>query len=401
MEPNEEPIENSSSKNLLNLQDYCIQQRYHGYSLYDSHNSVIPFEKFGHRISFLTNQVVKRSPINLRKILGVKKGVNPKGMGLLLHSYSLIIQHDLPQVDGLLKASEEIFEWLYENYSKGYSGKCWGYNYDWPRSDGSMFHAYKPSVVVTAFIARGLIAYYKVTAEPRVKELIKSACEFVKNDIHCTIKEGERCYSYTPVQRDLVVNANLLAAELFAYDDFLSNQRKYLKEVKEVLAYTLSTQNSDGSWYYSHSPVTGAPKKQIDFHQGYVVDSIDILIDIYKLENPTYSESIKKGVRYYAEKQFDKTGFCYWRFPKVWPIDIHNQSQGIITMSRFMNLNKGYLPFANTIFKWTLANMKAPAGHFYYQKYPWFTNKTNYFRWNQCWMLLAQVKLMIAMNKEQ
>ncbi|MFT7054891.1 MAG: hypothetical protein ACJAR3_000518 [Roseivirga sp.] len=400
MKTKQQPV-NELKDHLFKLQKYCAAQHYKGHSLYDSHNSVIPFEKFGHHISFLTNQVVKRSPINLRKVLGVKKSINPKGMGLLLHSYSLMQEHKLLDIDGLELATTEIFEWLYQNHSKGYSGKCWGYNYDWPRSDGSLFRAYTPSVVVTAFIARGLMAYYKVSGEPRVKELIKSACEFVKKDIHCTLLEDSRCYSYTPVQKDLVVNANLLAAEIFAYDDYLSGEKKYVKEVKEVLAYTLSTQNSDGSWYYSHSPKTGDPKKQIDFHQGYVVDSLDILCQLYQLNDVSYQEALRSGIHYYKSNQFDKEGFCYWRTPKIWPVDIHNQSQGIITLTRFKALDDSYLPFAKVILNRTINNMQSNEGYFYYQKYAWFTNKTNYFRWNQCWMLLAQTKLLIALKPEE
>ena len=41
------------------------------YSLFDSHNSFIPFAKFGHTISFLSNQIIKRSPINIRKFIGI------------------------------------------------------------------------------------------------------------------------------------------------------------------------------------------------------------------------------------------------------------------------------------------------------------------------------------------
>ncbi|MDW3193285.1 MAG: hypothetical protein R8G66_13015 [Cytophagales bacterium] len=400
MNENNTETANRLFDHIKKLESYCSKQNYRGYSLYDSHNSVIPFEKFGHWISFLTNQVVKRSPINLRRLLGVKKGINPKGMGLLLHSYSLLIESetvDIPQIENKAK---EIFQWLYDHRSEGYSGACWGYNYDWPRSDRSIFHAFTPSVVVTAFIARGLMAYYRVSRDERVKELIKSATSFVKNDVHCTTFEGHsRCYSYTPVQRDLVINANLLAAEILAYDDELSDTQEHLPIVKEVLQYTLNTQNEDGSWYYSHSPDTGKPKKQIDFHQGYVIDSIDILTKIYNLSDGNYQEAIKNGLSYYREKQFHTDGYAYWRIPKVYPVDIHNQSQGIISLARFRAIEKQNLGQSLNVYKWTIQNMRATSGRFYYQKYAWFTNRTDYFRWNQCWMLLAMVKLYLALKQ--
>ena len=45
-------------KSLINLNNYCNKQQYRGYSLYDSHLSPIPFNMFGHNVSFLINQIV-------------------------------------------------------------------------------------------------------------------------------------------------------------------------------------------------------------------------------------------------------------------------------------------------------------------------------------------------------
>ena len=60
-------------ESLLKLNSFVEQEKYLGYSLYDSHTSPIPFHIFGHKISFLINQVVKRSPLNIRKLINVKK----------------------------------------------------------------------------------------------------------------------------------------------------------------------------------------------------------------------------------------------------------------------------------------------------------------------------------------
>lgn len=371
------------------LHRHCVKESFRGYSLYDSHNSFIPFGKLGTRASFLVNQLVKRSPVNLRKLLGIRKGINPKGVGLFLHAYSLLHKRNALQRSVTSQMIHEKFTWLKNNYSRGYSGYCWGYNYDWPRSDGSMFYAFTPNVVVTAFICRGLYQFYHTAGEALVKEIVRSASKFIKNDVYCSVTEKGRCYSYTPLQRDLVINANLLAAEILAYEDALAKSRNNLLLVEEVLNFTLEHQNTDGSWFYSISPDTGKPKKQIDFHQGYVLDSMDILTKIYGLQGEKYEEAIAKGLKYYREQQFNPQGYSYWRVPKIWPVDIHNQSQGIITMCRFSDLDETCLEFAVRICKWTIDNMRSPSGRFYYQKYPLLTNRTDYLRWNQAWMFLA------------
>ena len=79
--------------------------------------------------------------------------------------------------------------------------------------------------------------------------------------------------------------------------------------------------------------------------------------------------------------------------PKKWPVDIHNQSQGIITFSIFKDYDPSYLDFSKKIADWTIENMKDKKGNFYYQKWPFLTNKTSYMRWNQGWMLLALLTL--------
>lgn len=38
--------------------------------------------------------------------------------------------------------------------------------------------------------------------------------------------------------------------------------------------------------------------------------------------------------------------------------------------------------------------MQGSKGNFYYQKWPLVTNKLNYMRWNQGWMLLALTTLL-------
>ena len=70
------------------------------------------------------------------------------------------------------------------------------------------------------------------------------------------------------------------------------------------------------------------------------------------------------------KNQFSSNGISFWRWPKKYPIDIHNQSQGIITFSIFKDFSSSYLDFSKTIAKWTIENLQSKRGNFYYQKYP-------------------------------
>jgi len=384
---------------LCALHNYCQKEKYKGYSLLDSHNSPIPFRMFGNKISFIINQISKRSPINIRPLIGVKKDINPKAYGLLLHAYSLLSQMDVISPQEAEKKAQYFFDWLTRNPSQGYSGHCWGYNYYWPKRDGSGVPAYTPSVVVTGFIARSMLVYYEVFKVDTIKKILKSSAQFVLNDIHLYKGHDGYCFSYTPVKRDKTVNASLLASEILAYCDYVNAEDKYQSYIENVIKFTFNNQNEDGSWYYSFHYDTGKPKKQIDFHQGYVLESILRLSQYTKIDCEKYHDKIQKGLAFYYNNQFDKEGFAYWRLPQKWPVDIHNQSQGIITFSSFRDYHENYLRFAKQITQWTIENMQGPRGNFYYQKWPLITNKISYLRWNQAWMMLALVLLLSATGR--
>jgi hypothetical protein len=379
---------------LVRAHQYCRKHDFTGYSLYDSHNSIIPFGKFGPFVSFYVNQVIKRSPFNFRPLLGIKKGINPKGVGLFLNIYTKMKHTNLLPGEEVEKLARCFFYWLINNPSKGFSGLCWGYNYDWPSRDGSLVKAYTPSGVVTGFNCRAMMTYYNIYGDPEVKQAIKSAADFVLNDLILSETKYGLCFSYTPNPKDLTVNASLLAAEVLAYDDYLHETENHTSKIAGVLEFTRNLQNTDGSWHYSFNPETFAPKVQIDFHQGYVLETIDNILNHVGLDRRTYEESIQKGIKFYQTHQIDPEGLAYWRLPSKWPIDIHNQSQAIITLARFSNLDKTYLAIAKKVASWTIENMLSSDGKFYYQKWPILINRVSYMRWNQAWMMLAIVELL-------
>lgn len=387
-------------KIFLKAHSYCIKNNFAGYSLYDSHNSFIPFQKFGKYVSFYMNQFIKRYPINLRPLLGIKKEYNPKGIGIFLNLYSQLKGLGVIDENELIQLTDSFLNLLLDKRSKGYNGYCWGYNYNWPNRDGSIVPAFMPSGVVTGFICRALMQYYISFNNTIVKEIISGAADFVLNDLKIDETKYGLCISYTPNPYNYTVNASLLAAEILAYDDYLNNTLKHKDIINGVLQFTCNTQNNDGSWYYSFEPLTYKPKKQIDFHQGYVLETMSNILKYSTLYEEKYENIIKKGFQFYINRQIDPDGKAYWRFPKKWPVDIHNQSQAIITLNRFSHLDLRCSSLLNSLIVWTVKNMMSKNGIFYYQRWPLFTNKVSYMRWNQAWMMLALVEVMKKNNNE-
>jgi hypothetical protein len=113
-----------------------------------------------------------------------------------------------------------------------------------------------------------------------------------------------------------------------------------------------------------------------------------------QIKNSEWDLAIKKGLEFYHDHQFFPDGRSLWRYPKEYPVEIHNQSQGIITFSKLAGDNKAYPSFSNTIAEWTIQNMQGKDGHFYYQNHKYYKNKISYMRWSQAWMFLALTTLI-------
>jgi hypothetical protein len=391
---------NELLKALYKLHDYCNKENYTGYNLLDSHLSTLPIKKLNPKVSFYVNQLNKRSPLNLRPILGIKKSINPKAFGLFLYSYSIIKRTSIVDIDNIEDIMDYFYNWLKDNHNKKYSGIGWGYQYDWPKNDGTITLKNTPNSVVSSFISRGIYEYYKTTNNPQALDvLIKTKDFIIENTIRHEDNDGI-CLSYTPDKKDLTINSNLLAAEILAYSDHIQGKDEFKDDITKILDFTMNRQNKDGSWFYSFDPITNEPKKQIDFHQGYVLESIKRICKLINVDERTYGENIQKGLEFYYFKQFTKEGLSIWRYPKKWPIDIHNQSQGIITFSLFNRYDERYAPFAFKIANLTVKSFQHNNGSFCYQKWPMFYNKISYMRWNNAWMMVALIEVLKMMEEK-
>jgi hypothetical protein len=119
------------------------------------------------------------------------------------------------------------------------------------------------------------------------------------------------------------------------------------------------------------------------------------------LNNDEIDSKLRKGINFYLEKQFHG-GRSFWRWPKEWPIDIHHQAQGIITFSKYYKITREekFNRKALEILDFTLNNFKKKNNSYSYQKWPIFSNKIEYMRWSNCWMLLAMSEYIDSQTKK-
>lgn len=370
------------------LRRYIEKENYEGYDPYDALNTSIDWLAKSKWPSIILIQILKRLPFNIRPLLGIKKGQNPKGLGLMLHAYALDFKrtsnHDY------LERMSRLFERLMELRSKGWDNVCWGYDFRWA-SPVKTLDKYSPTIVVTGFIAKGLRAYYEVSGKEEVLQVLKSIARFAQENLPEHRDDNGLCISYSTVKKDVCHNASLLAGEVSAALFALTGDSLHADRAREIARFTVSAQKDDGSWSYSRDLLTGAERIQTDFHQGYVIDSLVNIAEDLKTEE--FDHCILKGRLFYKENQFHSDGRAYWRLPKKWPCDIHHQAQGIISFSEYET------SFAKKILNYTLEHFRLGEGGFAYRKRRLFTDKIRYMRWANSWMYLAMSTYLYSESK--
>lgn len=384
-------------KTISNLSAYIEKEDFKGWDPYDYLHSWIPFRWFGKMAQAIAVQAGKLMPVNLRPLMGIPKENNPKGLSLMLQSYCDLYEYS--HEGKYLEIAKKLFHRIMSMKNDS-EYLCWGYPFVWANPQ-HVHPAFTPSIVVEAFVGFGLYRYYELTQDEDAKAAIIKMSDFVHECLTWTETKQGCCISYTKEESSYCYNATILGAALLARIYSLTKENNLKSEVGQLTSFVLAHQKEDGHWEYSMNPNTGKEYNQIDFHQGFIVSALaDVDKYCYEGSHKEIGNAIRKGLEYYRRIQFTDSGVSLWRIPKEYPVEIHNQSQGIITFSTLSQYDSHYLEFANTIAEWTINNMRSKKGFFYYRKYKWYTIKIPYMRWSQAWMLLALVTIRKRMSEK-
>lgn len=391
--------ENLIEGSLKVLERYVRDNNFSGYDPYDALNSEKLLGINNKFLRILFTQIFVYSPLNFRDFLDVTPEKNPKAIGLFLSSYCKLYKNGLIKRKDFDEVTSKLINYLLKSSSKGYSGYCWGFNFNW-QDVNRYTKKWTPTIVVTSYVGNSFLDLYEITKDEKYLKIANSICDFILKDLNITKTAKGICFSYTPIDGQMVHNANCLGAAFLSRTYSITKEEKLLNYSLKAMDFSMSHQNTNGSWAYSINPVTYKTRNQIDFHQGFILDSLIDFIKYSREKNNKYEQSLLKGSKFYIRQQFYNCGRSKWRLPLRFPVDIHHQAQGIITLSKLHNLFKEdeYLNFAKKIAKWTIKNMKDEQGYFYYQKWPFLTNKIPYIRWNQAWMMLSLASLSEKFN---
>ena len=378
---------------FLALKNYCEAEQFKGWDPYDGINSKIfqatPFRHWD-LARLIWIQVFKRSPINFRKVLLVPKAHNSKGVGLFLNGYcNLYKLAEKGEVrfgsEARLKARvTELADLLLAMKCGGYSGACWGYNFDWQARRLFFFPANTPTVVATTFCASALFEAYEVTKNERYLKTALSSANFILKDLNRTENNDGFLLSYSPYKgNDTVYNASLLGAKLLSYCYHYSGILEYKNIAKKIVNAACAGQEKDGSWVYGLLPVQSWKDS---LHTGYNLDAIAVYSKF--CDDDSYENHIKKGLAFYLNNFFSADGTPKYYHDKIFPIDIHCPGQLWVTLSTLQMWKKNH-SLSQRVFEWTLVNMQDKKGYFYYQIKKGLSSKIPYMRWSNAFMFNA------------
>ncbi len=368
------------------LKFYCESEGFKGWDPFDGLNSSLfqrlPLIKTNRLARLAWLQFFKRSPVNFRAVAGVPKEYNPKGLGLFLHGYCELYKRD--SSPEYLQRIHSLAERLISLRTPGYAGSCWGYNFDW-QARAFFQPKHTPTVVATTFIAFALFEAYNITNNSLYLDVALDTGGFVLHDLNRSFdKDGDFAFSYSPEDSTQVFNASLLGSRLLSRIYSFNGQEELRDAAERSVRFCCKYQQQNGAWSYGTLPF----HHWVDnFHTGYNLECISDYAGF--TGDNTFEPNLKAGLAYYLATFFnDPDGKPAYYNNRLYPIDIHNTSQLIITLDK-LKVFKENKDMIDKVLNWTIENMQDSQGYFYYQQKNYFTSKIPYIRWVQAWMFYS------------
>ena len=363
---------------------WCEARRFAGFDPFDALNSrVFQFTPLkNYRLPRLTlTQIVKRSPIDLRPLLGILAGVNPKGVALF--ALGELSRFRVTSDERHALNARHLLDRLLELGIRAGEGLAFGYNFDW---QSRMFFAPEgtPTVVPTAFASQAFAEGAEAFGDERFADAVQQIAKFAATRLNCPIgTDDEICFSYTPLDESVIYNASLLAAECLMRSEDSEHHEPACKAVN----FVIRRQRDDGAWSYGADVSQGWVD---NFHTAYVLQSIRRIADRLRTSDEI-EEAFERGKEYWLTRFFVDNGTPKYYDKQTYPIDIHSAAVAIAALAE---LNE--VELARKVADWTIRHMLDVDGFFYYRLGRIVVDQTPFMRWGQAWMAYALARLMEA-----
>jgi hypothetical protein len=371
------------------LERWCHQREWTGPDPYDGLNATrlppaIRRSALGMR---LMTQAVKRSPLDLRPVLGIRSARSAATMTYAISSYA---RNGFMDEEVAATRLEHAIDTLLGLRCTGYDEPCWGYHFDvqtrvffYPRTE--------PNTIATAFAGHALLDAHELAGAPRALELAVGAADFFIRHVPQTEGAGGAYFGYLAGDRTPIHNASMLVCSLFARLARHVDRPELRTAATAAVGYTIAHQRPDGSWPYGELPHLD----WIDnFHTGYVLDCL--LACSEAGIGGDVDGAWQRGLDYYSRELFLEDGTPKYKPDSVHPVDGQCVAQAMQTFALASRRIPTRLEDARRTFAYAMRTLPRTDGSFAFQRRRLWVNRTPHLRWVQGPMLAALTHLIAA-----
>jgi hypothetical protein len=302
-------------------------------------------------------QALRRSPVDVRVLLGVSKRRHAKGLALCISAYARLarLEPDGPWAGLARSLAEDL---------AGRASPEGGFGYDFDvQTRWGYYRAGEPNAVVTSFAGHALLD--AGLADPAWR-----AVDWALSRLPVEA-DGGTFFAYHEGSLVPIHNASLLVASLAA-------RAGRADEARAAVAFTVERQRPDGSWPYGEAPGL----EWVDgYHTMYVLDALA----------GWEAEAVERGLRLYLERLIDPDGAPRATLDSRYPLEAHAAGTAIGGLAGL-----GQLEASGRVLDWTLRTLARPDGRFAFRQGRVLRNRTAYIRWNDGHVLLGLARYLEA-----
>jgi len=369
------------------LDQWMVQNDYRSWDPYDGLTS--PWLAPVRRVPLLARvclQGVKRSPWNLRPLLGIRKRLYTKTLSDLVAA-SCIDPH--PAVDVVDRIRQHADALLARRLG-GHPGSCWGMDLPYV-SRFTSASADTPNLFQTVNAMLALLDAAARIDDTTYRDAAADVVPFLERGLGRLVSDGERIvWRYYPGQDAVVHNVNALVGMALLRLSRAVQDTDIEAMACATLQGVVASQNEDGSWWYA----VGPEGRWIDgFHSAYVLEAL--LEAVHLRDEPSWSTALDRGMQYYKAHLLEPDGLPRYYDTGLYPIDIQNCAQAIQLLARWTCSRDATMwqtahdAFAATCRVLLVEEADGRRVRFRLQRGRWLSNDLPAIRWGLAPMLLA------------
>ncbi|MBI4230059.1 MAG: hypothetical protein HY608_04405, partial [Planctomycetes bacterium] len=221
----------------------------------------------------VVTQAVKRSPWNVRPLLGVPKLPNLKGWALFAQAHATLWTLERNAEDR--GATRMLLAGIVAGHRDTPWGWGWGYPHPW-QDWGFYVGADEPNRVVTAYAVEALLDAGRRIGETGFLNAAARGADFLARSPDVLSRgDGRAALTYVPVPGNpwVVVDVSALAGASIAEAAAATGERAHLDLARRLVRFVLSIQTAEGAWFYADPP-SASPIRHDNYHTGFILDAL-------------------------------------------------------------------------------------------------------------------------------